>query len=175
MLVRNHYIISFIVLFALGSCGIKRQAVYDFAIKKADIPIFIEIPKNDLVFENISPLIYDVFTDHFERVGYRLVTKSSDGYSLCITIKSLDSIYKYVSPDIVLFNSVVKVDLFCQILNYNKDVIAKKSFTFTALVPKPQNPILNSDFTDFTYMCLLKKAAPKIEQYFRQFLLKSVD
>ncbi len=172
---RITHLISFIVLLALTSCGVKRQASFDFSVKKANIPLFIEIPKNTLVFENISPLVYDVFADHFERIGYHVITNQSDGYSLRITIKSLDPIYKHVSPDIVLFNATIKLEMLCQILNYNKEVVAQKNFTLTTLTSKPQNPILNSDFLDFTYTRLLKKAAPKVEQFFRQHLLKSSD
>lgn len=175
MVTRTHYIITFLILLLSSACGIKRGIVYDFSVKKADIPIFIEIPKSDLVFENVSPLVYDVFSDHFERVGYHLMTRSSDGYTLCISIKNLDPIYKYVSPDVVLFHATIKLELYCQLFNFAHEMITQKSFTFSTLISKPQNPILNSDFLDFSYTRLLKTAAPKVEQYFRPFLLKSAD
>jgi hypothetical protein len=175
MITRIRYIVVISIFLISSACGIKRGVVHDFSVGKVDIPVFIEIPKNNLVFENTSPLVYDVFSDHFERVGYHLVTKPSEGYTLRIIVKSLDPIYKYVSPDVVLFHATFKLELCCQLLNYVHDVVAQKSFTFTMLISKPQNPILNSDFLDFSYTRLLKKAAPKIEQFFRSFLLKSVN
>lgn len=170
----GHITIFALLLATISACAYQRGPLSDFSVQKANIPVFIEIPKNDLVFENISPLIYDVFSEHFEQIGYQLMTRESDGYTLRIMVKSLDPSYKYVSPDIVLFNLTIRLNLFCQLLNYNKDVVASKDFAFTTLVSKPQNPVLNSDFLDFEYTRLLKKAAPKVEQYFRPFLFKSV-
>jgi hypothetical protein len=175
MLTRIYHLFMFIFCFFFSSCGIKQGVKSALSPAQLAIPLFVEIPQNDLVFENISLLIYDIFIAHFERVGYKIVTIPSDGYSLRITIKGLEPMYKYVSPDIVLFNAMIKLELFCQLINFNKDIIAKKDFTFTTLISKPKDPILSSDFLDFSYTRLLKKAAPKVEQYFRNFLLKSVD
>lgn len=166
---------SFFILLSFGACGVKRSVISDFSVRNADIPIFIEIPHNNLVFENISSLIYDEFTNHFERVGYHVVTKSHDGYTLRIIIKSLEPVYKYISPDIVLFHATFKLELLCQLLNYAKDIVTQKAFIFTTLISKPQDPILNSDFLDFAYTRLLKKTTPKVEHYFRPFLLKSIN
>ena len=175
MLTRTYHLFIFLFCFFASSCGIKQGAKNVFSPGHLAIPLFVEIPQNDIVFENISLLIYDIFIAHFERVGYNIVTMPSEGYSLRIIIKSLEPVYKYVSPDIVLFNAMIKLELCCQLINFNKDIIAKKDFIFTTLISKPKDPILSSDFLDFSYTRLLKKAAPKIEQYFRSFLLKSVD
>ncbi len=168
---------SFLVLYLVfvSSCGIKRNLTFDCSAKNAEIPLFLEFPQNDLVFENVAPLIYDVFMGHFERIGYNLVVKSTNGYTLRVIIRSLDPIYKYVSPDVVLFHATIKLELLVQLLNFKKDMIAQKTFLFTSLISKPQNPILKSDFLDFEYTRLLKKAAPKVEQFFRPFLLKDRD
>jgi len=163
---------SFIIV---SGCGIKRNNIYDHSITKAKIPVFIELPQSDLVFENISPLIYDIFIEHFERMGYNSVTMPTEGYTIRIIIKRLEPIYKYISPDIVLFNTAIRLELQVTLLNYKKDIAAQKDFTFTTLISQPHSPILNSDFLEFEYARLLKKAVPKIEQYFRSFLLKSAD
>jgi hypothetical protein len=169
----SRFALRSLLLLLLPACSIKRISMRDYSVRAADIPVFIELPKNDLVFENISPLVYEIFTEHFERVGYRVMEKAADGYTLGVTIKRLDPSYRYISPDIVLFHTTILLELLVQLHNYKGDVVAQKSFTYTTLISKPQNPILNSDFLDFEYTRLLKKAAPKVEQYFRPFLLKS--
>jgi hypothetical protein len=162
------------VIFSLliSSCQVKRGGqTFGFG-QKVSTPIFIELPQSNNVFENISGLIYESLVDHFRRVGYKVMDNQRSAYSLQITIKSLEPIQKYVSPDILLFHSTLKLELLCQLLNFNKEAVASKSFYFSQLVSKPNNPSLNSDFLNYEYKKLMWRAAPKIEQYFRKFLLK---
>ena len=56
-----------------------------------------------------------------------------------------------------------------------KDVVAEKIFCFDRLISKPKNPVLNSDFLNYEYKKIMLRAAPKIEQYFRKFLLDGAD
>lgn len=175
MVTKRYYFICLVMILFMESCGIKRNIVTDFSVKNANVPVFLEFPRNSLVFENISPLIYDTFTEHFERVGYHIATRPTDAYRLRIIIKNLEPIYKYISPDIILFHATFKLELLCQLFNYANTIVTQKSFTVTTLISKPQDPILNSDFLDFAYTRLLKKTAPKVEQYFRPFLIKSAN
>ena len=170
---RYFYIIFLCIM--VSGCGIKRSFIHDHSVTKKNVNIFLELPQNDLVFEHVSPLVYDVFTEHFERIGYKLVARPTDGYTLRIIIKSLEPSYKYISPDIVLFHTTTRVDLLVQLLDYKKEIVVQKNFAFSALISNPHNPVLNSDFLEFEYTRLLRKAAPKVEQYFRSYLLKSAD
>lgn len=154
------------------SCQVKRGgSTFGFG-QKITIPIFIDFPNSNSVFENISGLIYESLVDHYRRIGYRVVDRQGTAYSMRVTIKSLDPIQKYVSPDILLFHSTIRLELFCQLLNFNNDEVMSKSFYFTRLVSKPNNPSFNSDFLAYEYKKLMWSASPKIEQYFRKFLLK---
>lgn len=156
------------MLFA--ACQVKRGGhTFGFG-HSVKTPIFIELPQSNNVFDNISGLVCDVLVDHYRRVGYKIADNSRSAYSLRTTIKSLDAVQKYVSPDILLFHSTIRLELFCELLNYNKEVIASKTFYFTRLISKPDNPSLNSDFLDYEYKKLMSSASPKIEQYFRKFL-----
>jgi hypothetical protein len=163
--------IFFLPLF-LMSCA-KKNYFSDFAIKNERIPIFIEMPSNPLVFDNISPLIYQALHHHYLRVGYTIVDKPSDGYSLRIKAKSLEPTNKLVSQDIVLMHYTIKMELECSLLNFNQEVVVKKTFFFSSLISKSKNPILNSDFLDFEYKRLLERSAPRIERFFRSHLLQA--
>lgn len=141
------------------------------SVRNQAVPIFISVPINNQVYENIAPIVYDAFIEYFELVGYRVSSNPSNAYTLNVTIKSLDPVQKYVSPDILLFNSTIKIELECQLLNFNKAVVTTNSFYFSHLIPKPRNPVTNSDFLDFEYKRMLKSAIPKIEQKIRPYLL----
>jgi len=168
----NLILCFFIILFP--AC-IPQQHLSHVAIQKADIPLFIEMPPNDMVFDNISPLVYQALFHHYQKIGYRLVNKRSDGYVLVVKIKNLDPLYKLVSPDILLFHSMMKLELFCQLFNFDNTLVTQKTFFFTSLISKPRSPILNSDFLEFNYKRLFARSVPKIEQYMRPFLLKAFE
>lgn len=173
----RHIILSSIYLLsiALGmsSCMHKNMVFTNAPLHHHDIPIFIQQPKSIHVFENIAPLLYDTFIAHVERVGYRVVDRPCDGYTVAFTIKSLEPAYKYVSPDIVLFNTTVQIIIVCTLLNYRQEVVTQKEFTGTKLISKPRNPIQQSDITHDAYMKLLQNLVPTIEHYLRPFLLKN--
>jgi hypothetical protein len=166
-----------IILLALllPACQLRRGGATYQLRERIKTSIFIELPSNSNVFENISSLVYESLVSHFQRVGYKVVSNQSSAYSLRITIKNLEPIQKYVSPDILLFHSTVKLELYCQLLNYRKEVVAEKTFYFDRLISKPKNPVLNSDFLNYEYKKLMWNAAPKIEQYFKKFISKSVE
>jgi len=178
MLNINPRVIKFflvILFFFLSACQLRRGGSTYCMRKHINTPIFIELPGNDNVFENISTLVYDSLVSHFQRIGYKVVSSASSAYSLRVTIKSLDPVQKYVSPDILLFHSTVKMELFCELLNYRKEVVTQRSFSFDRLISKPKNPVLNSDFLNYEYKRLMWSAAPKIEQYFKKFIAQSVE
>lgn len=174
---KNFLELSFFLLLSslIPCCQLKQGITQHLALKNQEVPVFLEIPKNTMVFENLSPLVYDVMHAHLKRIGYKLVDSKNDGYTLQITIKDLSPSYKYVSPDVLLFHATIRLELSCNLLNYGQKSVIQKKFTFSTLLSKPQNPIINSDFSDFEYTKLLEKAAPKIEQFFRPYLLKSIQ
>lgn len=162
-------------ILCLSGCQLKHGGSTYCVHKSRRIPIFIELPGNKNVFENISSLVYDSLVSHFQRVGYKVVSASSSAYALRVTIKSLEPVQKYVSPDILLFHSTIKLELLCQLLNYRKEVVAERVFSFDRLISKPKNPVLNSDFLNYEYKRLMWLAASKIEQYFKKFIAQSVE
>lgn len=164
-------VVAYSILFLPG-CVFKHATCRSFSIKKQTVPIFVQMPTSNQVYENIAPLVYDSVVEYFELVGYKISCNRRDAYSLKITIKSLDPVQKYVSPDILLFHSTIKLELECQLLNFNQSVVASKLFYFYHLISKPKIPETSSDFLDFEYRKLLRKAIPKIEQYFRSYLVE---
>jgi len=167
--------VFFLSLFLLtfSACLHKQENFSHYQIKKADVPLFIEMPKNNLVFDNISPCAYQALYQHFQRLGYRLVNHHHDGYVLKIKIKNLDFLNKLISPDVLLFHATIRIELLCQLFNFDNKLITEKTFSCPSLISKPRSPILNSDFLEFTYNRLFTRTAPKIEQYIRPFLLEA--
>lgn len=163
--------VAYSILF-LSGCVLKHTTCRSFSVQKQTVPIFVQMPTSNQVYENIAPLVYDSVVEYFELIGYKISCNRRDAYSLKITIKSLDPVQKYVSPDILLFHSTIKLELECQLLNFNQSVVASKVFYFYHLISKPKNPVTNSDFLDFEYRKMLRNAMHKIEQYFRPYLVE---
>jgi hypothetical protein len=164
--------IFIIVLFSLTSCA-KRSTISDVAIRSAHIPIFLEIPHNPLVFDNVSPLIAEALHHHYLRIGYCIVNTFRDGYTLRVRVKALDPTNKLVSPDVVLMHTKIRCELECILLDFGRHIVTQKTFSFFTLISKSKNPILNSDFIDFEYRRLFERAAPQIERFFRPYLVEA--
>jgi hypothetical protein len=165
---RNKIFIIFLLFFT--GCA-KKSTISDVAIRNARIPIFLEMPRNPLVFDNISPLLSDALHHHYLRIGYCLVNTYHDGYTLRIRAKALEPTTKLVSPDIVLMHTQIRCELECMLLNFKQEPVIQKTFSFFTLISKSKNPILSSDFIDFEYRRLFERAAPQIERFFRPYLV----
>ncbi len=155
------------VITFFAACLPRRQISRD-----SHVPLFIQMPLSKFVFRDVSSIIYNALTDHCARVGYHLVTKPQDGYTLHIEVKDLSSLRKFVSPDILLFHTTVQLELVCSLYDFTHKLVQQKTFRFSTLISKARNPILNSSFSTFEYKQLINQAAPKIERYFRRFLKK---
>lgn len=173
LLIRNAT--SLLLILLLANCQPKNQLPPILHVKQAQIPIYIDMPKNPLAFDNISPIIYQGLHNEFLRIGYKLVNRTSDGYVFRSKIKNLDPISKFISPDIILLHYTIRLELECTLLNFNQHIIAQKTFLFSTLISKPRNPIINSDFLDFAYKRLMQRSTPKIERYFRPYLIDAFN
>ncbi len=171
----KHLWVSLFLILLTSSCIPKRNMICDIGVQKADIPIFIELPSNQLVFDNIVPLLYDSLYHHYVRVGYTLVNDQAHGYSIRVNVRALDPYNKLVSPDLVLMHYTVRAELDCILYNFNNEVVAQKTFLFSRLISKPRDPILSSDFLDFEYKRLFDRSVPAIERFFRPYLLKAFE
>jgi len=163
---------TLILMLNIASCS-RQNTISDVAIRNAQIPVFIEMPRNPLVFDNIGPQLYQAVHNHFLRIGYILVDSSHNGYTVRMKTKELEPTTKLVSPDIVLMHSIIRLEVECVLYDFKQRIVAQKTFFFSSLISKSKNPILNSDFVDFEYTQLFEKAAPIIERFFRKFLLQA--
>jgi len=162
---------SFLLLIiTLISCAPKKNHYAAYVNETKRVPIFITMPENSFVFENIAPVVYQEIAHHFIRVGYKLTNNKNHGYSLKITIKDLSPVQKYISPDMLLFHSKIKLELLCQLYNFAGKLVRQKTFCFSTLISKARNPILNSSFLEFEYKKLMMRSAPQVEQHFRPLL-----
>jgi len=138
------------------------------------LPLHIEMPQNKLVFENFSALVYDSLWNHFDRVGYHLTKENGSGYTLKITIKDVGSAYKFLSPDLMMYNVRKEVKLLCELFDDHNHLKAKKLFSFSIMIPKSKDYVVNSSFSDFKFRRLFERYAHKVDQYLRPFLRKKV-
>jgi len=168
----QYFFLLLLILF-MPACVQKQNSFSHQEITKANIPLFIEMPTNNMVFDNISPHVYQAVYNHFQKLGYRLVSNNHNGYVLKIKIKNLESINKLISPDVLLFDATIRIELVCQLCSFDNKLVTEKTFSCQNLISKPRSPILNSDFLEFTYNRIFRRAVPKIEQYFRPFLLEA--
>ena len=170
----RHIIIRFLLPVLLVTSGcIFKQSHSSVALRNQSIPIFLEMPRNNFVFEHVAPTLYQAMHRHLLRVGYKLVDKNSDGYTIRLTIIKLHPSTKYVSSQVTLLGQEMTLDVQCELLDFKQKVIVEKKFSFSRLLSKPQHPSMNSDFEDYVYTQLCQHAAPRIEFFVRAPLLKA--
>jgi hypothetical protein len=134
------------------------------------VPVFVSMPESNFVFDNIAPIVYQALFQHFQKIGYTVVCQENNGYVLKTIIKKLDPYQKYVSPDVLLFHSEITLEVHCQLYNFVQKLVAEKTFCFSTLISKPRKPTLTSNFLIFEYEKLMRRSAPRIEQFFRPYL-----
>lgn len=173
MLIRSYYmfLVFFISAIFFPSCLYKKFSKEMLAVP-SNISLFLEMPQNKLVFENLSAMLYDSLWNHFDRVGYSLKATKKNCYSLKVTIKDVDSSYKFLSPDLLTYAVKAKVELLCQLFDQQGRLKAEKVFHCSSLVSRAKDYVQNSSFYDFEYKKLFERYASKIDYYFRPILLK---
>ena len=127
------------------------------------------MPENVLVFENISTIVYKGLWDHFNRAGYNLVDSEKEAFLLKLKIKKLEPVHKFISSEVLMYGLKIKLELFCQLFDNDGKLLAKETFSFFSVISKSKDPIINSSFFEFEYCRLIRRVAPKIEQYFRSY------
>ena len=155
------------------ACGPKQATVSEMSVQGRHIPVFVEMPRNIHVFDDIAPLLYQALHHQYMRVGYEVVDRPAHGYRLKVQIKNLESTQKLVSPEVNLVHYHARLELDCTLHNFNDHVVAQKKIFVSGLISKPRNPILNSDFLDYEYKRLCSRAASQIERQFKLPLIKA--
>lgn len=153
-----------------SSCGYKKMVHVD--MEGVRIPLFIAMPKNTDVFDNIGPLLYEALYRRFSLVGYRMVGVPRDGYQLCVSIQSWAPVQKVISPDVVLLHEQRALEILYKVCDFAGTVVFEKQGKFTVLLSKPENPILNTDFMNFELERLFIRVARDIELSIRPFFIK---
>lgn len=159
------------LIFLFSSCVYKNRSLIQENDKRSsytNFPLFIQMPENILVFENISHLVYKSLYEYFRCVGYNLVDSDKNSYILKTEITKLNPVDKFISPDLLTYGSIFEMEILCKAFDKEKKFIVQKNFTFSTLVFKSKNSKLNSSFFDFEFSKMMqKRVAPRIEQYFR--------
>ncbi len=166
------YFKLFALVLSIFSTSCVRQFPGDLQKIKNDRALFIAMPQSSFAFENIGPNVYTALVEQFRRMGYFLVNSVDlSEYSLTTIITDLSPRRRYISPDVLLFNYSLKLDITCFLKDEAGKLIKEKQFTFSTLISKAKSPILNSSFFECDSLKLFSFAAPQIELYFRPYLL----
>ncbi len=152
-----------------------RRETRRVSVDLKEFPLFIEMPQNVTVFDNLGPVLYVAFQNHFERVGFVLHTCKEGNNYLKSKIENLRHDSKFISLDIVPYVFKVNISVKCWLFDSSNVLIEEKSFEFFKWVHRPEDALLNSDFLNFQYRELLQNSVPKIDQYFRKFILQRVQ
>ena len=160
------------LVFLFPSCGYQKFSKNQ-VMKNIHDPIFISMPKNPLVFDNISSIFYKSLFLTYKRLGYDLADGALGSFVLKTKIKSLNPVEKFVSPDLLLYNERIGLIVYCRMFDINKKLIAQKTFEYSRLISYPKDPIQNSKFLDFEYKKLMDRIAIRIERYFRGYLISN--
>jgi hypothetical protein len=165
------FVILFLILFV--SCVNYKKGRYVSSNCNNYKSLFIEIPKSASEFEDITVAVYNSLVEYFNLLGYRIVSDPKDGYTLRVVIKNITPVQKFVSPDVVLAHTKIKLELICQLLNFNKKVIASKSFNFSSLASCAGNPIMNREYIYYVIKKELFRSLHKIEHFVRDNYLSN--
>lgn len=163
---KNFFLILFLPFF-LSSCSknnIKKNHTQN------QQSIFIEMPQNKLVFENLSSLVYESINSNFLRLGIKLTGDKKNSFYLRTLIENLDTDYKFLSPDLLTYTEKIRIDLNCQLFDSNDKLLNEKKFSFSTFISKPKDYSDNSSFLDFEYRKLLDRDSYRIARYFKKFL-----
>ncbi|MFA5074576.1 MAG: hypothetical protein WC436_00570 [Candidatus Babeliales bacterium] len=159
-------------LLFFNSCAYKQFSCNNIS-KNVSIPIFIKMPENSLTFEHLSPIVYESIYSYFNSVGYKLSDNKKNSFVLNIKIKKLTPVHKFLSPDLLLYDQNITIELECSLFDFQDKLLEKKVFSFFTLLSTPKDPILNTGFLDYEYRQLMRRSMPKIEQYFRKYFLNN--
>lgn len=159
----------FCIVIMLSGCSY-RSIRYNLDHRLRAAPLCIAMPDNPLVFEDIAPLMYQALWDHFQRVGYRLSTKSSQAFVLQLTLRNLESVDKLISPDIQPYGFRTILTVNCKIFCPDKQLVGERTFTFNKWVYKPAEPRNFRDYLVFFYKQLCETAVVPIDHFTRPLL-----
>ncbi len=153
----------------LSSCATQKRE--NVSITQINVSLFIAMPQSAFTFENIAPHVYTDLVKHFRRMGCVITNSAAASeYSLETTIDSLAPARRYISPDVLLFSSVLKLELTCKLYDQAGKLASEKKFMTSTISSKAKNPTLNSSFLLFEYKKLLRNVMPQIGLYFRSYL-----
>lgn len=167
------YFFSFFLFLIFPFCS--RKETRRLSVDLKEFPLFIEMPQNVTVFDNLGSVLYETLQNHFEQVGFVLHTRKEGNNYLKAKIENLRHDSKFISLDIVPYVFKVNVIVRCWLFDSSNVLIKEKSFEFFKWIHRPKDAILNPDFLNFQYRELLKISVPKIDQYFRKFILWRVQ
>ena len=158
----------FCFLFISSSC-VKEKCIKD--TKKS---VFIAFPENNFSFNNVSSILHEKLVTHFVSLGYTVVLVSShNDYAIKTRINKLDSIHNYISPDMIIVNSLVEMNVDCCIEFGNK-CVKNKNIKSIMIGLRSKKPMFNEHNDFFCFYNLAKKMAIKIEQFFNVTVQKKL-
>ena len=163
--------LSLIFCLLLVGCKMKRQELPK-SIAAQRINLFIAMPKNVVVFEDLAPLLYTELWDHFQRVGYHLVSQPLGCCRLETKLKALDERGKLVSPDVLTYGFQVRMLIEYKLFDSAGMLLDKKTLPAYRWIFKSQNPVLHHHYLRQQYRDLFTRVAPMLEQQVRRHILK---
>ena len=170
MLLKNFLKILYIFfpLFIFSSC------VKEIRLTRVNKPVFIAFPENNFSFNNVSLILHEKLVSQFVSLGYTVssVIASSD-YVVKTKINKLDNVYNYVSPDMVIVNSLVEMNVDCCI-EFGDQCIGNKNIKSIMVGSRSKKPMFNDHNDFFCFYRIAKRTAIKIEQFFNLTVQKKL-
>lgn len=136
------------------------------------IPLYIEMPRNNKAIEHVGPLLYEELICHFTQVGYKLCSRSYQGYRLAVDVIEFYPERKIVSPDVLLFHATFRLRCHCTVYNDLNEIVFSHTFSTSKLFSKPRNPVLSGNYFTHEFLQLLQGFVPMIEYRVRPYLIK---
>lgn len=158
----------------LTACSLRRIRYHIDPLPR-ETRLFIALPDNPVVFENISPLLYAALYDYFSRAGYTMVHRPERAYALSVVIRNFDSIGKLISPDVQPYGFAATLTFVVILHDPAGEVCMNMTCVVRKWVYKPRNPLFLRDYLAFQYRTLCDLAPIKIDAGMRAVLVSTKD
>ena len=150
--------------------GCARSFRLGWGSDNASLPLYIAMPENNLVFENLSPLAYQAFWDHFQQRGYQMRTSPHNAYELRTKITNRNDEAKLLSLDILTYGYRIRLDLEVELRAASGELLGDEVLISFEWVLPPADPVLNRRYLYEHYKRLFIRIAPRIEHLIRRWV-----
>ena len=156
-----------IALLLFSSCAARRLQ-FGRNLKSVNIPLFIEMPQNVVVFDDLSGFLYEALWSRCKSVGYPLKLYNQQGsFRLVTKIVDMDRESQLLSFDVVVHGFRVRLTVYCELYTSDGTLIDSTTFRFYDWFSRSKSPLLYGYYYREQYRALFSRWVGQIDYFIR--------